>query len=267
VTTGELRQDALAAPARRAMSKVPEVTVYFWITKVLTTGMGETTSDYLAHRIDPVIAVGFAGVGLAASLVLQFSVRRYVAWIYWLAVVMVSVFGTMAADVLHVGLGIPYTVSTTVFMVALAVIFAVWYAAEKTLSIHSIHTPRRELFYWATVLTTFALGTAGGDMSATTMGLGYFGSGVVFAVVIAVPAVAHWRFGLNPILAFWLAYIVTRPVGASFADWMGVPPKRSGLGLGTGAVSLVLAIIIIGFVGYLTVTRKDTPAEHVDVAV
>jgi uncharacterized membrane-anchored protein len=244
------------------MSKVPEVTVYFWITKVLTTGMGETTSDYLVHRLDPVIAVGIGGIGLVASLVLQFAVRRYVPWIYWLAIVMVSVFGTMAADVLHVGLGIPYLVSTTAFLVTLAVIFAAWYATEKTLSIHSIYTRRREAFYWATVLTTFALGTAAGDMAASTMGFGYLGSGVLFAVVIAVPAVAYWRFGLNAILAFWFAYIVTRPVGASFADWMGVPHSRSGLDWGTGPVSLVLTIVIVGFVGYLTVSRKDVKDAH-----
>jgi uncharacterized membrane-anchored protein len=245
------------------MSKVPEVTVYFWITKVLTTGMGEAASDYLAHRLGPVPAVGLAGTGLVASLALQVLVRRYVAWIYWLAIVMVSVFGTMAADVLHVGLGIPYVVSTTVFLVALGVIFAVWYSAEKTLSIHSIYTRRREAFYWATVLTTFALGTAAGDMTATTMGLGYLASGVMFAVVIAVPAIAHRRFGLNAILAFWLAYIVTRPLGASFADWMAVPSTRGGLELGTGPVTLVWTIAIAGFVGYLTVTRKDVKGEPV----
>jgi uncharacterized membrane-anchored protein len=176
---------------------------------------------------------------------------------------MVSVFGTMAADVLHVGLGIPYLVSTAVFTVALAAVFAVWYATEKTLSIHSIHTRRREAFYWATVLTTFALGTAAGDMTATTMGLGYFASGVMFAVVIAIPAIAHWKAGLNAIVAFWFAYIVTRPLGASFADWMGVPHSRTGLGLGTGPVSLVLAVVIIGFVGYLTATRKDVEDAHV----
>jgi uncharacterized membrane-anchored protein len=263
MTIGELRQAIPTARARHAMSKVPEVTVYFWIIKVLTTGMGETTSDYLAHRIDPVIAVGIAGVGLVASLALQLSVPRYVPWIYWLALVMVSVFGTMAADVLHVGLGIPYLVSTAVFTVALAAVFAVWYATEKTLSIHSIHTRRREAFYWATVLTTFALGTAAGDMTATTMGLGYFASGVMFAVVIAIPAIAHWKAGLNAIVAFWFAYIVTRPLGASFADWMGVPHSRTGLGLGTGPVSLVLAVVIIGFVGYLTATRKDVEDAHV----
>jgi uncharacterized membrane-anchored protein len=264
MTASEVRQQiGPKASARHALSKVPEVTVYFWITKVLTTGMGETTSDYLAHRLDPVIAVGLGGVGLVAALALQFFVRRYVTWVYWLAVVMVSVFGTMAADVLHIGLGIPYLVSTMFFTVALAVIFAAWYAIEKTLSIHSIHTRRREAFYWATVLTTFALGTAAGDMTATTTGLGYLGSGVMFALVIAVPAIAHRWFGLNAIAAFWFAYIVTRPLGASFADWMGVPHSRRGLGWGTGQVSLVLAFVIAGFVAYLTVTRKDLEGEDV----
>ncbi|AGK96521.1 COG4705 family protein [Clostridium pasteurianum] len=243
--------------AQRTLTKVPEITVYFWIIKILTTGMGEVTSDYLAHQLDPVIAVALAGIGLVASLVLQFLVRRYVAWIYWLNVVMVSIFGTMAADVLHVGFGIPYIVSTTFFVVALAIIFAIWYASEKTLSIHSIYTRRREAFYWTTILATFALGTAAGDMTATTMNLGYFLSGVLFAILIAIPALAYWLIGLNEILAFWFAYIVTRPLGASFADWMGVPHNRGGLGLGTGSVSLGLAIIILGLVSYLAVTRKD----------
>jgi uncharacterized membrane-anchored protein len=262
MTTEELRQDRHFAPttagaAVRAASTVPTVTVYFWITKVLTTGMGETTSDYLARRLGPVPAVGLAAVALVISLALQAAARRYVAWIYWLAIVMVSVFGTMAADVLHVGLGIPYVVSTVFFAVALAAIFAVWHACEKTLSIHSIHTRRREMFYWATVLTTFALGTAAGDLTATTLRLGYLASGVLFAVVIAVPAVARWRFGLNAVLAFWLAYIVTRPLGASFADWMAVPRSRGGLAYDYGPVSLALTVLIIGFVGYLAVTRKD----------
>src|SRR5260370_318054 len=243
--------------AMQAMRKVPEVTVYFWIIKLLTTGMGETTSDYLVHQLNPIIAVALGGIGLAAALLLQILVRRYVAWIYWLAVVMVAVFGTMAADVLHIGLGIPYLVSTAFFTVALAVIFTVWYVNEKTLSIHSISTRRRELFYWATVMATFALGTVTGDMTATTLGLWYFSSGVLFAILIAVPALGYWLFGLNEILAFWFAYIVTRPLGASFADWMGRPHSLGGLGLGTGQVSLGLAILIIGFVGYLTVTRKD----------
>jgi uncharacterized membrane-anchored protein len=239
------------------MRKVPEVTAYFWIIKVLTTGMGETTSDYLATRLGPVIAVCLGGFALVASLALQFYAGRYVAWIYWTAIVMVSVSGTMAADVLHVGLGVPYLVSTTFFVVALAVVFALWFASEKTLSIHSIYTSRRELFYWATVMTTFALGTAAGDMTASTLQLGYFSSGVLFAVLIAIPALAYWRFGLSEIPAFWFAYILTRPLGASFADWIGVSQSRGGLGVGTGPVSLALALVILAFVGYLAVTRKD----------
>jgi len=245
----------------QALSKVPEVTVYFWIVKVLTTGMGETTSDYLVHRIAPTVAVGIGAVGIVIGLALQFSARRYVAAVYWFAVVMVAVFGTMVADVLHVGFGIPYFASSAFFAVALAAVFASWQSSEQTLSIHSIVTRRREAFYWATVMTTFALGTAAGDLTARTVGLGYFFSGVMFMALIAVPVVGYWRFGLNPILAFWFAYVVTRPLGASFADWIAVPRARGGLGLGTGPVSLVLAVAIAGLVAYLAVSRRDVTAQ------
>ncbi len=244
-------------PALPTLRKVPAITAIFWIIKLLTTGMGETTSDYLVHQINPLIAVAFGGVGLAIALVLQFRARRYVPWIYWLAVVMVAIFGTMVADVLHVGLGVPYLVSTTFFAGALAVIFLAWYAREKTLSIHSIDSRTRELFYWATVMTTFALGTAAGDMTAFTLGLGFFSSGVLFAVVIAVPALAYRLAGLNAILAFWFAYIVTRPLGASFADYLGRPRRMGGQGLGTGQVSLVIAIVVMALVGYLSIARED----------
>ena len=236
----------------RAMKKVPEITIFFWIIKLLTTAMGEVTSDYLVHKFDPIIAVGIGGLGLGIALLLQFLAHWYVAWIYWLAVVMVAIFGTMAADVLHVGFGVPYIVSTALFSVILAVVFITWYRTEKTLSIHSIYTRRRELFYWATVMATFALGTAVGDMTATTLGLGYLASGILFAVLFALPGLAYWKLGLNEIAAFWIAYILTRPLGASFADWMG-----KTLALGTGRVSIVLTILIIGFVAYLTITRKD----------
>jgi uncharacterized membrane-anchored protein len=260
---GEFPAAGRVASLRHPLSKVPEVTACFWITKVLTTGMGEATSDYLVHRVSPVIAVAAGFVAFAVALALQFWVRRYVTWIYWLAVVMVAVFGTMAADVLHVGLGIPYAVSTVFFLVVLAVIFMAWYLSEGTLSIHSIYTRRREVFYWATVLATFALGTAAGDLTAKTVGLGYLGSGVMFAVVIAIPAVAYRWLGLNAIVAFWFAYIVTRPLGASFADWLAWPPSAGGLGLGHGVVSLVATVIIIGLVAYMTVTRKDVPVRRV----
>jgi uncharacterized membrane-anchored protein len=245
---------------KQAIRKVPEVTIYFWIIKLLSTAMGESTSDYLVYHINPYIAVALGSLGLIASLVLQLSVRRYVPWIYWLAVVMVAIFGTMAADVVHIVLHIPYLDSTVFFSIVLAVIFVVWYASEKTLSIHSINTPRRELFYWATVIATFALGTAAGDMTAATLGLGYFASGILFAVLFAVPALAYGLFGLNEIATFWLAYIMTRPLGASFADWFG-KPILGGLGLGDTKVATVLTILIIGFVAYVTVTRKDMKGE------
>jgi uncharacterized membrane-anchored protein len=237
-------------------SKVPELSVLFWVTKVLTTGMGETTSDFFAVTFDPVVVIPLTGLALAIALVLQFRAKAYSPWIYWLTALLVSIFGTMAADVAHVALGIPYLVSTIVFAVVLAVIFIVWRRLEGTLSIHSITTRRREVFYWAAVLATFALGTAAGDLTATVFDLGYLGSGILFAVVIAVPAVAYARFGMNPVLAFWFAYVVTRPLGASFADWMAVPPARGGLGLGTGLVSLVALALIVVCVGVLAARTK-----------
>lgn len=244
------------ARIRAAANKVPEVTVYFWIIKVLTTGMGETASDLLAHLLGPVPAVGLGGLALVASLAVQFAVRRYVAWVYWTAIVMVSVFGTMAADVLHVGIGVPYTLSTPLFMAALAGVFALWYASERTLSIHSIHTRRREAFYWAAVLATFALGTAAGDLTAS-IGLGYLGSAVLFAVAICVPALAHGAGTLGAVPAFWTAYVITRPLGASIADWMALAPHRGGLGLGLGPVTLSWTVAILGLVGYLALSRQD----------
>ena len=243
------------------MKKVPEITLYFWIIKLLTTAMGETTSDFLV-RASPIIAIALTSLGLIVALALQFSVRRYVPAIYWFVVIMIAIFGTIAADIVHVFLGIPYIVSSSFFAVALAAIFAAWYASEKTLSIHSIYTRRRELFYWAVVLATFALGTSLGDMTASTLGLGYLSSGILFALLFAVPALAFWLFGLNEILAFWLAYIITRPLGASFADWLGKPHSAGGVGLGTGVVSLGLTIVIVCLVGYLTITHKDIKSEH-----
>jgi uncharacterized membrane-anchored protein len=244
---------------RPAFSKVPEVTAFFWIVKALTTAMGESTSDFLVHALVPEIAVVLGGIALVVALYIQFGKDRYVPWAYWLAVAMVGVFGTMAADVLHVGLGVPYIASTIFYAVVLAAVFRVWYLSEGTLSIHSIHTRRRELFYWATVLATFALGTAAGDLTAVTFNLGYFGSILLFAAIIAIPAIGYFRYGLNSILAFWFAYVVTRPLGASVADWLAVSHARGGLALGTGPVSLVLAAAIAGFVYYLTTTGRDIP--------
>jgi uncharacterized membrane-anchored protein len=219
--------------------------------------MGETTSDYLVHRVGPYGAVALGAAGLAVAMGLQARARRYVAWIYWLAVVMVSVFGTMAADILHVGFGIPYLVSTAFYVVVLAGVFLAWQRSEGTLSIHSITTPRREIFYWTTVCATFALGTATGDLTARTLNLGYLLSGVLFAAVMLVPAIGYRRFRLNGVFAFWFAYVVTRPLGASFADWVGVSHARGGLAVGTGLVSVVLAAAIAALVGYLAVTKCD----------
>ena len=257
MTTGQARWDGPRRPAGYAASKVPLITVYFWIIKLLSTAMGEATSDYMVRTIDPVIAVLFGFTGFVIAMVLQFRAKAYNAWIYWLAVVMVAVFGTQAADVLHIKFGVPYVASTAFYAVVLAVIFILWYRTEGTLSIHSIRTPRREVFYWATVLATFAMGTATGDMTAKTLNLGYLASGIWFSIAFAAVAVAHWKFRLNPILAFWVAYVLTRPVGASFADYIAFPHSVGGLGVGHGPVALVLTAMIVILVGYLAVTRKD----------
>jgi uncharacterized membrane-anchored protein len=211
----------------------------------------------MVRTINPVIAVLIGFAGFVVAMVLQFRAKRYNAWIYWLAVVMVAVFGTQAADVLHIKFHVPYAASTAFYAVVLTVIFVIWYRTEKTLSIHSIRTPRREFFYWATVLATFALGTATGDWTARTLNLGYLASGFLFLAVFVVVAVAHWKFGLNPILAFWICYVVTRPIGASFADYVAFPKSVGGLGVGHGPVALVLTLIIVVLVAYLAKTRID----------
>lgn len=243
--------------ASRGLLRVPEITVYFWVAKGLSTAIGESTSDYLVHAMPPVLAVLLGFVGFLVALALQFSMRRYVAWTYWFAVVMVGVFGTMAADVLHVGFEVPYFASSLFYAIGLLAVFVVWEKTEKTLSIHSIDTPRRELFYWATVVATFALGTAVGDVTAITLHLGYFLSGVLFAAVIALLGLSYWRFRWNSIAAFWSAYVLTRPLGASFADWLGKPSASGGLGLGAAQVGLGLTILIAALVAYLATTRKD----------
>ncbi|HEY2284366.1 MAG TPA: hypothetical protein VGH88_01340 [Streptosporangiaceae bacterium] len=252
-----------SSPARRAgrrpeplAAKVPEITALFWVIKILTTGMGEATSDFLAKG--NLVVAGVAGfAGFAVALWLQFRVRRYVAVVYWLAVAMVAVFGTMAADGLHVGLGIPYIVTTVFYAAVLAAVFILWHRSEGTLSIHSITTRRRETYYWLAVLATFALGTATGDLTAMTLHLGFLASGILFTGLILVPAVAWWRFRLNPIAAFWWAYVLTRPLGASFADWLSKSHQLSGLNLGDGQVAAVSAVIIALLVAYVAIARND----------
>jgi uncharacterized membrane-anchored protein len=239
--------------------KVPEITAIFWIAKLLTTAMGESTSDFLANTISPYVAVATGFIVFAFALVLQFRAKRYIPWVYWFAVAMVAVFGTMAADVLHKQFGVPYVASTAFFAVCLAAIFTIWQKVEHSLSIHTITNTRREVFYWLTVVTTFALGTAAGDWTANSLGLGYFSSGLLFGAIILIPLIVY-RFKWNAVFTFWFAYIITRPLGASFADWFG-KPKPHGLGYGDGTVSVILTILIIGCVAYMTHDRK---ARHLD---
>jgi uncharacterized membrane-anchored protein len=241
----------------RGAVRVPEITIYFWVIKALSTAMGESTSDYLVHAIDPVIAVLLGFAGFLAALALQFAMRRYVAWTYWLAVVAVGVFGTMAADVLHVSFGVPYVLSSIFYAVVLVAVFEIWHQTERTLSIHSVNTPRREAFYWAAVVATFAMGTALGDLTSITLHLGYFGSALLFAAVIAIPAIGYWRFGWNAIFSFWFAYVATRPLGASLADWTGKAKSAGGLGLGDDTVALALTLVIFVMVAFLAITRAD----------
>jgi uncharacterized membrane-anchored protein len=255
-----MHQQAPARPARRfapepLAAKVPEITFLFWVIKLLTTAGGEAISDYLALH-------GNAVAGAVEILIFvvavcwQFSTRRYTATAYWFLALAIAIFGTGVSDALHLIVGIPYAGTTALWAVVLAGVFWVWYRSEGTLSIHSIVTTRRELFYWATVFATFALGTALGDFTATALHLGYLSSGIAFAVIIMIPAVA-WRLRLNAVVAFWFAYVVTRPLGASFADYFSKPHKISGMDFGDGPTAAVmLAAIVIG-VGYLAITRHD----------
>jgi uncharacterized membrane-anchored protein len=248
---------AVRAPETLRALRVPEITVFFWVIKALSTAMGESTSDYLVNAINPVVAVLLGFAGFAVAMALQFSMRRYVAWAYWLAVVMVGVFGTMVADVLHVGFGVPYALSSVVFAILLAVNFLVWRRVEGTLSIHSIDRFRREIFYWLAVVFTFALGTALGDLLAVGLSLGYFLSAILFAGAILIPALGYVTRIFTSVFAFWFAYVLTRPLGASLADWLGKPTRLGGLGIGNGTVSLVLTALIAALVAYLSLSKRD----------
>lgn len=256
----------MSAVRPRAL-KVPTVTGLFWVAKATTTALGESTSDLLVHSISPVVAVLLGFVAFCAAMAIQFAVPEYRPWVYWLAVAMVGVFGTMAADVLHVGFGVPYLVSTPVFALALAAVFVTWYRVEGTLAMHSITTTRREVFYWLAVVTTFALGTAAGDLTALTFGLGFFAAAVLFAALIAGFATSYKWLELNAIVAFWSVYVLTRPLGASIADWLGLPNSRGGIGIGTDVVSLVLAVFLALIVGQLELSRTGTTAYEERTAV
>ncbi len=252
------------ASARRLLNKVPEVTLYFWMIKIMATTVGETAADFLNTNLH----LGLTNTSLLmaalliAALVGQFRKDRYVPWIYWVAVVLISVVGTLITDNITDHFGVPLQVTTTIFAIALAATFAAWFAVEKTLSIHSIFTTRRESFYWAAILFTFALGTAAGDLVAETLKLGYLYSAVAFGVGIAVVTLAHLVFKLNAVLAFWLAYILTRPFGASFGDLLSQPASNGGLGLGTVGTSALFLTVILGLVVYMTRAerRRSAPA-------
>jgi uncharacterized membrane-anchored protein len=241
------------------LSKVPEVTAFFWIIKVLATTVGETAADFLNDTL------GFGlsktsvvmTVLLLASLAAQFVVKQYVAPVYWLAVVLISIVGTLITDLLTDSLGVPLEATTAVFAAALAATFLTWYASERTLSIHSIVTRTREAFYWLAILFTFALGTAAGDLLAERLSLGYALALAIFAAAIAVTALAHFKFGLNAVVAFWIAYVLTRPLGASIGDYLSQARADGGLGLGTTVTSGLFLATILVVVVYLTRTRRD----------
>jgi uncharacterized membrane-anchored protein len=246
------------------MNKVPEVTLYFWLIKVLCTTVGETFADYLNETLgfgltNTTIVMGAAFLVLLA---LQFRARRYVPWIYWSTVVLISVFGTLITDNLTDGHGVATTTTTPIFAVLLAVTFAAWYAVERTLSIHTIRTPRREAFYWLAILFTFALGTAGGDMLSEQLGFGYVTAVLIFAAAIVAVCVARWGLGMGPVLSFWLAYILTRPLGASIGDYMSQSRHDGALGLGTTVTSVIFLGAILALVAFLTVTRRDVTHDE-----
>jgi uncharacterized membrane-anchored protein len=240
------------------LNKVPEVTLYFWIIKVLCTTVGETASDFMNVNLG--LGLTWTSVAMGACLfvvlVFQFRARKYIPSLYWLAVVLVSIFGTLVTDILTDSLGVPLEASTTVFSLALALTFAVWFARERTLSIHSIFTRQRESFYWLAILCTFALGTAAGDLMAERLGLGYLLTGIIVCVIIATTTIA-WRLNLNAVLAFWIVYIMTRPLGASLGDYLSQSQANGGLGLGATTTTAAFVVSILVVVAFLSLTGRD----------
>jgi uncharacterized membrane-anchored protein len=237
-------------------AKVPEVILLFWVVKILTTAGGEVTSDYLKTYGN------FGGGGIevlviVVGLVLQFGTRRYRAFAYWSLAYAIAITGTGVSDFLHLDAHIPYAGTTLLWAAVLAAIFSLWQRSEGTLSIHSITTQRREAYYWATVFATFALGTALGDFTATSLNLGYLDSGLLFTAIILIPALAHSELGLGGIAAFWMSYVVTRPLGASFADYISKPKNISGINFGNGPTAIVFALAVFVLVSYLALARPD----------
>ena len=246
-------------PTREMLNKVPEVTVFFWIIKILATTVGETAADFLGVNLNFGLTVTtlLMSVLLVVALVFQFRNRDYKPGIYWLSVVLISVVGTLITDNLVDNFGVALRTTTIIFAVALTATFSAWYASERTLSIHTVTTSKREGFYWLTILFTFALGTASGDLLAEGLNIGYWQSALVFGGAIGLVAVAHFKLGLNAIVAFWIAYILTRPLGASLGDYLSQKKADGGLGLGTTITSAIFLSAILGVVVYLAKTRRD----------
>lgn len=244
---------------KRALVRVPAVTLYFWIIKMMATTVGETGADFLAFNLKLGLLTTslVMSVFLIVALVNQFRLKRYIPVSYWTVVVLLSIVGTLVTDLMVDDLGVSLITATVGFSILLVIAFAAWYASEHTLAMHSVQTAKRESFYWAAIFVTFALGTAAGDFLAEASGLGYFQSALVFGGAIALIAAAHFYTGMNEILAFWLAYILTRPLGASFGDLLSQPAKNGGLGFGTTGTSIIFLTVIALLIGYLTVTRKD----------
>jgi uncharacterized membrane-anchored protein len=237
-------------------AKVPEIIALFWVVKVLTTAGGEATSDYLV-RYGNFVGGGIEVLVFVIGLFLQFGTTRYRAFAYWWLAFSIAIFGTGVADFLHLDVHIPYSGTTAMWAVILAIIFGFWHYQERTLSIHSIHTRPREFYYWATVFATFALGTALGDYTATALHLGYLKSGIVFGVAIVLPGLARWKLGLNSVVAFWISYVLTRPLGASFADYVSKSHKIGGLAFGNGRTAAVSFAAVAVLVLYLAIARPD----------
>lgn len=242
----------------RPLNRVPEVTVDFWLIKLMAVTMGETAADYLAVNLGLGLkaTTGLMVVVLVGVMFAQLSTKRYIPSAYWLAVVMISIVGTLVTDNLIDTFGVPLTTTTEVFSVALAATFAVWFAVERTLSIHAIFTNRREAFYWLAIFLTFALGTAVGDLISEHFALGYLATGILFGLIIASLTLGYFKLGLDPILGFWLAYILTRPLGASFGDLLSQPTEYGGMGLGTIVTSAAFLVAIMMLVGLMTMRRQ-----------
>ena len=258
--------DASTTLTRTTLNKVPEPTLAFWVIKILATTVGETAADFLSTTLN----FGLTGTTWVMSaifvvaLVIQFRMRLYRPWIYWLTVVLISVVGTLITDNLTDNMGVSLVVTTSIFAAALAATFIAWYAKERTLSIHQIDTRTREAFYWLAILFTFALGTAAGDLIAEQLNLGYLPSVAIFAAAIAATAVAHFVFKLNGVAAFWVAYVLTRPLGASLGDFLSQAPADGGVGLGTIVTSAIFLAAILALVVYLTVSRRNASFDDSD---